>query len=320
MPVFRPQTAAVLTVAPMAARPTVQIPAPSADKPSWLRVGLVALIGFALGVAWPRIAGVRLGPAAPAEAVSAVAAQRAAEAASASAAAAASASTAAPPAPIASAAPAPVVTISVGRAAILSCKNEDGESLKGRECGGLAGLDPLVQTRLKRLAQAPAAATNPGKLNVVLGLDFKNNRISVESGRSSTVKDVASLKAFVAGEVKSMSLKSVDHNYDRYSVVYVVHITNGDEKPTEANATPSATPSASSSASQSAQAALPEGEAAVAWDTALVRDAPHTGAIVAHLPRGTRVQLGASQGGWYKIKYGPTFASEGYVYRGAIGK
>src|SRR6185312_9660578 len=318
MPVFRPQTAPVLTVGAMAARPTVQIPAPSADKPSWLRVGLVALIGFALGVAWPRIAGVRLGPAAPAEAVSAVAAQRAAEAASASAAAAASASAAAPPAPIASAAPAPVVTITVGRAAIRSCKNEDGESLKGRECGGLAGLDPLVQTRLKRLAQAPAAATNPGKLNVVLGLDFKNNRISVESGRSSTVKDVASLKAFVAGEVKSMSLKSVDHNYDRYSVVYVVHIQvdgsaaggtsqsrNGEEKSSEATPTPNASASATGSATQSAQAALPEGQAAVAWDTALVRDAPHTGAIVAHLPRGTRVELGASQGGWYKIKYGP---------------
>ncbi|HEY1958371.1 MAG TPA: SH3 domain-containing protein [Polyangiaceae bacterium] len=298
----------------MAARPTVHIPAPSADRPSWLRVGLVALVGFALGVAWPRIAGVRLGPAAPAEAVSAVAAQRAAEAASA---AAASASVAPPPAPSASAAPAPVITINVGHAAILSCKNDDGDTLKGRECGGLAGLDPLVQTRLKRLSQAPAAATNPGKLNIVLGLDFKNNHISVESGRSSTVKDVASLKAFVAGEVKSMSLKSVDHQYDRYSVVYVVHIQNGEEKSAEPApaATASATPSAASS-----QAALPEGEAAVAWDTAIVRDAPHTGTIVARLPRGTHVQLGASQGGWYKIKYGAGFASDGYVYRGAIGK
>ncbi len=306
----------MLTVAPMAARPSVHIPAPGADKPSWLRVGVVALIGFAVGVAWPRIAGVRLGPAAPAEAVSAVAAQRAAEAASA---AAASASAVAPPPPTASAAPpAPVVTITVGRGAILSCKSDDGDTLKGRDCGGLAGLDPLVQTRLKRLAQAPEAATNPGKLNVVLGLDFKNNRISVESGRSSTVKDVASLKAFVAGEVKSMSLKPVDHQYERYSVVYVVHIAAGDEKPAEA--TPAASASAASTTPSAPQAALPEGEAAVAWDTAIVRDAPHTGAIVAHLPRGTRVQLGASQGGWFKIKYGPTFASEGYVYRGAIGK
>jgi len=290
----------------MAPRPAVHIPAPEADRPSWVRVGIVALVGFALGVAWPRIAGVKLGPAAPAEAVSAVAAaQRAAEAASA---AAASASAAPPPATSAPPA-APVVTIDVGHAAILSCKNEDGDSMKGRECGGLAGLDPLIQTRLKRLAQAPEAAQNPGKLNIVLGLDFKNNHISVTSGKSSTVKDVASLKAFVAGEVKSMSLKPVDHQYDHYSVLYVVHIATG-------------APEAAKSASPEPQtpAALPDNEAAVAWDTAIVRDAPHTGAIVAHLPRGTKVQLGTSQGGWYKIKYGPSFASEGYVYRGAIGK
>ncbi len=313
MPVFRPFSRSVLTIAAMAARPSVQIPAPEADKPSWLRVGVVALIGFALGVAWPKLAGVRVGPTAPAEAVSAVAAARAAEVASA--AAAASASIAPPPPPPIASAAAPI-TVTVGRAAILSCKTEEGESLKGKDCGWLTGLDPLVQTRLKRLAQFPAAAENTGKLNIVLGLDFKNNRISVEGGKSSTVKDVESLKAFVAGEVKSMSLKPVDHQNERYSVVYVVNISNGSDAPSAG-----ASAGASSTASASTpSAALPDGTAQVAWETAIVRDAPHTGAIVAHLPRGTKVQLGTSDGGWYKIKFGPTFASEGFVYRGAIGK
>ncbi len=293
----------------MAARPTVQIPAPAADRPSWLRVGVIALIGFAIGVAWPKIAGVRLGPTAPAEALSAVAAaSRAAEAASV----AAIASVTPPPSAMTSAAPTQV-TITVGRGAILSCKAEDGEALKGKDCGGLAGLDPLVQTRLKRLAQAPATSDNPGKLNVVLGLDFANNRISVESGKSSTVKDVDSLKAFVAGEVKSMSLKSVDHTNARYSVLYVVNIQSGSEP------TPTST-TAGTPGTGTPGTSLPEGTAAVAWETAVVRDAPHTGTIIGHLPRGTKVQLGASEGGWYKIKFGPTFASEGYVYRGAIGK
>jgi hypothetical protein len=214
----------------------------------------------------------------------------------------------APPMASASAAPA-AVTITVSRGTILSCKSEDGEALKGKDCGGLAGLDPLVQTRLKRLAQAPVAADNPGKLNVVLGLDFKNNHISVESGKSSTVKDVDSLKAFVGGEVKSMSLKSVDHTSDRYSVLYIVNLGAD-----ASSGTPTATGSATS------QAALPDGTAAVAWETAIVRDAPHTGTIVAHLPRGTKVQLGTSEGGWYHIKFGPTFATDGFVYRGAIGK
>jgi hypothetical protein len=297
----------MLTIAPtMAARPSIHIPAPGADRPSWLRVGVFAFVGFAIGVAWPKIAGVRLGPAAPAEAVSAVAASRAAEMASAS----ASANVPAVTTPATSAPPAANVTINVGHAAILSCKTEDGESLKGKDCGWLTGLDPLIQTRLKRLAQLPATGENPGKLNVILGLDFKNNRISVESGKSSTVKDVDSLKAFIAGEVKSMSLKPVDHQNERYSVLYVVNIQTGAE----------ATPSASGSAPPSNAAALPEGQAAVAWETAIVRDAPHTGAIVAHLTRGAKVQLGTNEGGWYKIKFGPSFASEGWVYRGAIGK
>lgn len=300
----------MLTISPsMAARPSVHIPAPGADKPSWLRVGAFALVGFAIGVAWPKLAGVRLGPAAPAEAVSAVAASRAAEMASASASANAPAITT--PSATASAAPAANVSITVGHVAILSCKTEDGESLKGKDCGWLTGLDPLIQTRLKRLAQLPATAENPGKLNVILGLDFKNNRISVESGKSSTVKDVDSLKAFIAGEVKSMSLKPVDHQNERYSVLYVVNISTGAEAAASSSSAPSKPPSGE---------ALPEGQAAVAWETAIVRDAPHTGAIVAHLPRGTKVQLGASEGGWYKIKFGPSFASEGYVYRGAIGK
>jgi hypothetical protein len=316
----------MLTISRMAARPSVHIPAPEADKPSWLRVGVVALIGFAIGVAWPKVAGVKIGPSAPAEAVSAAlaSASRAAESASAMASASAPVAIAAP---AVSAAPAANVSVTVGKAAILSCKTEEGESLKGKDCGWLTGLDPLIQTRLKRLAQLPATAENPGKLNVILGLDFKNNRISVESGKSSTVKDVDSLKAFIAGEVKSMSLKPVDHQNERYSVLYVVNISNGSSEaaPSAAGSSSGATTNATATATtttttQAPQAALPDGTAAVAWETAIVRDAPHTGAIVAHLPRGTKVQLGSSEGGWYKIKFGPSFSSDGWVYRGAIGK
>jgi hypothetical protein len=294
----------------MAARPAVQIPPPEADRPSWLRVGVVALIGFAVGVAWPRLTGVRLGPAAPAEAVSAVAAARAAAAASA----AASASAAAPPPPASAAPAAPVITVSVGHGSVLSCKTDDGDTLKRRDCGAVTGLDPLARAQLERLSQAPAAAQNPGKLDVILNLDFENNHVAVHTGRSSTVKDPATLKAFLAGEMKSMSLKSVDHQYQHYSVLYVVRIESS--APGAAPEASAATPKPTTSAAP----ALPPDEAAVAWDTAIVRDAAHTGNIVARLPRGTKVKLGPSHGGWYQIQYGSGFASAGYVYRGAIGK
>ena len=36
--------------------------------------------------------------------------------------------------------------------------------------------------------------------------------------------------------------------------------------------------------------------------------------------RGTPLRLGSSKDGWYPIKYGDGFASDGWVYRGAIGR
>ena len=260
------------------------------------------------------------GPTAPAEALSAVAsAARAAD----SAAQAASVVTPAPP-PSASTAPAaPVVTITVSHGAILSCKSEEGESFKGKDCGWLTGLDPLVQARLKHLAQAPVAADNPGKLSVILGLDFKNNRISLEGGKSSTVKDVDSLKAFIAGDVKSMSLKPVDHTKERYSVAYTVNISTGAPADAASAAASATSPTQAASASSSAShEVLPDGMAAVdlGGRPRARRRPPHGSRRRPPPPRHEAVQVGTVDSGYYKIKYGPSYASEGYVYRGAIGK
>ena len=55
-----------------AARPTkplrVEIPTPDADRPVLSRVGLVAAVGFALGIAWPRLLGLEVGPNIPGKA------------------------------------------------------------------------------------------------------------------------------------------------------------------------------------------------------------------------------------------------------------
>jgi len=56
------------------------------------------------------------------------------------------------------------------------------------------------------------------------------------------------------------------------------------------------------------------------WEVAIVRDAPRTGQVLARLPRGTKVNLGTAQDGWFKVKYGADFSSDGWVYRGAIGR
>src|SRR6516164_307799 len=52
---------------------TVDVPSADRDKPSWGRVGAIAVIGFVIGVAWPKLAGVRLGPSAPSDSVAATA-------------------------------------------------------------------------------------------------------------------------------------------------------------------------------------------------------------------------------------------------------
>ena len=46
---------------------TVEIPRPGADQPVWSRVGIIGVVGFVVGMAWPRLAGVKIGPAVPAD-------------------------------------------------------------------------------------------------------------------------------------------------------------------------------------------------------------------------------------------------------------
>ena len=58
----------------------------------------------------------------------------------------------------------------------------------------------------------------------------------------------------------------------------------------------------------------------MAWDVAIVRDSPKTGKVLARLPRGTSVHLGPMKDGWFPVHYGDGFTSEGWVYRGAVGR
>ena len=51
-----------------------------------------------------------------------------------------------------------------------------------------------------------------------------------------------------------------------------------------------------------------------------MRDTPKTGGLLARLPRGTKVKVGTAKDGWFLIKYGESYAREGWVYRGAIGR
>jgi hypothetical protein len=332
----------------------VEVPGPERDNPAWVKVGVVAAVGFVIGIAWPRVMGVRLGPSAPGESAAAAAsasasaaAARASEAPPAKGAAATTASGVAKPADVGSAAASMVAptasgaagvvmpTVTVNRGSVISCKTTDGETKKGnKECGPIPALDALVQPRLKKLAACEAAERQSGKLSVVVTADFAGNKFGHDVGKSSTVANVEGLGACAKKEFAGITLGNAAHEHARYTVAYnAVFAAAGGAKEEPKDATPASARSDKASDKPSEKTDKPSektdkpsektdkpGEATVAWEVALVRDTPKTGDVVARLPRGTKVKVGTLKEGWYGIKFGDGFGTDGYVYRGAIGR
>jgi hypothetical protein len=301
----------------------VQIPGPADDQPSWTRVGVIAAIGFIVGVAWPKLAGVRLGPSLPADATSATASGApppAGEPPSAAPTPAVAAAIATPSIAAAAPTPAPVASspmLTVSHGAVFSCKTSDGDSLKGGDCGTLPGLDGVVMPRLRKLAECADAAGETGKLHLVAHVDFARGGLGVDLGRGQGVSSPDALLACAKGDVAGASLAGIPHDNPRYSVSYTV--TFGGAAGATAGGAESAT-STPGTPSTPASTGPVDGEAQVVWEVALIRDAPKTGKVLARLQRGSQVRIGAAHDGWYPVKYGDGFASDGWVYRGAIGR
>jgi hypothetical protein len=324
---------------------TVQVPGPAEDRPSWTKVGVIAAIGFIVGIAWPKIAGVRLGPSVPESGSSASSAAASAAAADAPATTSAPPSfpalgaspappppAAAPPAaPTPAGEPAPAGRSSVAASAgappsvavahgfIFGCKTPDGDALKGSECGTLPGLDGVVMPRLRRLADCPDAAGASGKLHLIVHVDFGRGSLSADLGRNQSLASAEALLACARSDVAGggANLGGVQHDNPRYSVAYSVVFgsgggagsASGNDSPVAAAITTPARPIGDAA----------ESSAQIVYDVALVRDAPR-GKVVARLPRGSTIRLGAAKDGWYPVHYGDGFSSDGWVYRGAVGR
>jgi hypothetical protein len=306
-------------------QPAVIVPTPEQDRPSWVKIGVIAAVGFGLGILWPRVAGLRLAPSAPESAAPEAPSSAAATASAASLAPtvpASNASQAASSAPTQPAAPAsPVVTVGHGFA--YACKTVEGESLRGSSCGGLPALDTMAQPRLKKLAQCAGAQASVGKLHLVLHADFERGSLLVNSGKGSTIAAPEAALLCARHEFEGAQLAGIRHAHKRYSVAYTVTFAPpstavAPEHPASAAGDTAA--AASSPTEAPAKDAGSGGGAEVVWEVGIVRDAPKTGHIVARLPRGTKIKLGPPKDGWYPIKYGADFGSDGFLYRGAIGK
>jgi Bacterial SH3 domain len=289
---------------------SVEIPAPLGDRPAWGKVGIVAAVGFALGIAWPRLTSTRIAPHPPGENASSAAA-----ASSVPPPVAASAETvaSAPKGPVPAAPASPGESrIAVGHGTILHCRDEGEDSTE--DCGALE-FDPVAVPRIKALAQCPATAGAAGKLSIGFDVDFRRKEVRVMSGKSTTLpKEKAEALIKCADKAfDKVSLAEVPHKHRRYLVFYTASFS-GNEKAAEpvADKAIAEGPTAGTTTSESPAS----GMATVAWDVVLVRDAPKTGSVVGRIMRGSRVKVIAHQGEWYKVGFGTT---EGWVYRGTIG-
>jgi hypothetical protein len=299
---------------------TVEIPRPVDDQPPWSRVGVIALIGFAVGVAWPKLTGVKIGPSVPGEG-------REAETAATAAPTAAAASP--PPETVAPAPAAPNATASkneqlvvIGSGTITRCS--DKKNKKVEDCGALQ-FDPVALPKLKELAQCPSALGLEGKLAIGFEINFDKKEVQVVKARkvktSLPTTTVNGILQCAAREFSTVALDEVPHKYPRYSLVYTATFyppgkhpgDTGEQGKEAAKEGEAAEGEAAGTTTSESEAS---GSATISWDTALLRKEPKTGDVVARLVRGTKVKLTGKQNDWYKIEHRDKV---GWVYRGAIG-
>jgi hypothetical protein len=301
---------------------TVDIPRPGSDQPVWSRVGIIGVVGFVVGIAWPRVAGFKIGPAVPADlraqvegsaSPSAAARLRATASASASASAAPTSSAVASADPDAPPAPNQEMVV-IGPGKIVKCSDKKDKKID--DCEKLL-FDPIAVKRLRELARCPSALGLTGKMTVGFEVDFGKKEVSVKKAKKGTSlpsSTVSGILQCAGKEFGNVSLEDVPHKHRRYTLEYVLNFYGPGKHPETAGAPDAGDGDPGAGATTSEAEA--SGSAIVAQDTVLVRKEPKDGEVVARLVRGTKVKIVGKQNDWYKIESG---AKTGWVYRGTIG-
>jgi len=307
--------------------PAIVVPKPSEDRPKFGRVGIIAGVGFVVGVAWPGLARLELVPRPPNEGVRAPAASASAVAGAAIASADGQ-NTASGPG-VAAAAPNPKKSESVVKstpkvrlAEIVNCVDADGK--KHRRCGELK-LDSLVTEPLRSLVACDGVAGQTGVLSLGFDVDFGAQKLGgFTVGRSTTLSAPVAkeLRGCAENVLGKLELGGIEHGFSNYRVFYLVEFASagsagdGADSP-DVPATPM--PAASGTGEgTSAEVQGASGRATVSWEVALVRKAPRDGAVVARVLGGTRLMVTGRQGDWYRVKYDAQ-GNEGFVFKSAIG-
>lgn len=207
---------------------------------------------------------------------------------------------------------------------------------------------------------AASAARDPTKvLSLGINVDFERRRVAVLLGRSSSVPEKVSYVACVREGLTGLDdLWALAHAHRRYLWFFNVHFsprTDGTAEPTPAPTvvvaptpeptpapapTPEPTPAPTPAPNEGPEAAAGDGgvgavpipldelvrrpatgRATVTWSTAIVRDAPRTGAVVGRVPSGTEVELIERRGGWWAIRWDSAHTPHaGWAWHLAIGQ
>jgi len=283
----------------------VEVPKPAEDRPELGRVGAIAAAGFAIGVVWPWLAGVKLVPSPPTDELAEVTSAAAQPSGSAPAPSARPPDEAAAPA-AAEAERTREETVNIGDLQVFACRDSKDKKLK--DCDKV-GFDALARGRLSALASCDAAKGAKDTLSIGFELDFEQKAIAqIFSGKSSTFskEKAARLVECATKEFESVRLDDLDHEHKLYTVFYFVEFV------------PPGTVTKAPEAAAEDETSEASGLATVGWDVAVVRDEPETGKILTRLRFGTRVVVTSRRGKWYRVKYDAK-GTLGWVHRNALG-
>jgi Bacterial SH3 domain len=287
----------------------VEVPGSKEDGVKFGRVGIIAAVGFAIGIAWPRLAGVKLVPSVPVPAAAEASARELTGAPAET-----SKPTAAPPAPApsATAEKAPAERVLISDLQVASCRNEQGKRVQS--CDRIE-FDRVAREHLRELSACPGTESASGVLSLGFELDFGSDAIkSIQSGKSTSLEQevVDRFLGCAKSGFQNVSLSGVAHEQKAYTLYYRLELL----APPGSAAQP---PSVGPAAAASAEATPASGSATVSWDVALVRSEPaRDGEVRARVLSGTRVIVTGKSGDWFRIKYDAK-GSQGWVYRTAIG-
>ncbi len=230
-------------------------------------------------------------------------------------------------------APAIVVPVTINGGLLNACGDGEEMDLPGGRCDTPAGLESALRVRVQAVLgtcpSAASAARDPSKvLSLGLRVDFARRRIVSLLGRSSSVPDKVSYVPCVnAGLTGLDEIWRIQAAHPRYQYFFTARFGPMRATPEPAPAAP-ATPTPATPTPATPDSTLPTSaqmlrmpamtQATVAWTTAIVRETPRTGPIVARVTQGTPVEIIDRRGSWYGIRWERTHV--GWTYGEAIGQ